>query len=187
MRYSTDHKERSREKILREASILLRERGVDGVGVAEIMAKAGMTHGGFYAHFANRDAMVADALSAALDATFERLRGLVAERPPEARLATLVRAYLGRYHLEHPGDGCCFAALGSEIHRLPVETRQMLGRHYRRLAGLLAGALADAGRRREEAPMVLACMVGTLTMARAADDPQAGERLLAEARRHLLS
>lgn len=178
MRYSTDHKERSRERILQEASILLRQRGVDGVGLAEIMRQAGLTHGGFYAHFPSRDALVAEALSAALDHTVGRLRDLAAAAPPDKRLAKVVRAYLSRAHRDDPGDGCVFAALGGDIGRLPMETRQRLNLHHERLVALIAEGLAGLGRPPERAPVILATMIGSLTMARLMPDAEAGQRLL---------
>lgn len=187
MRYSTDHKERSRERILQEASILLRRRGVDGVGLAEIMRQAGLTHGGFYAHFPSRDALVAEALSAALDHTVGRLRELAAAAPPDKRLAKVVRSYLSRAHRDDPGDGCAFAALGGDIARLPPETRERLSRHYERLTALIAEGLEGLGRPTERAPVILATMIGSLTMARLMPDAEAGQRLLTEAANAILS
>lgn len=187
MRYSTDHKVRSRERILQEASVLLRERGIDGVGLAEIMRHAGLTHGGFYAHFPSRDALVAEALSAALDQTIDRLRDLAADAPADKRLAIIVRAYLDRRHMETPGDGCVFAALGGDIGRLPLATRERLARHHERMTELIAEALESVGRPREGAPVILATMIGSLTMARLMPDAEAGQRLLAEAANAILA
>ncbi|MCW0180992.1 MAG: TetR/AcrR family transcriptional regulator [Zavarzinia sp.] len=181
MRYSTDHKERSRERILQEASVLLRARGIDGVGLAEIMRHAGLTHGGFYAHFPSREALVADALSAALDQTVGRLGDLVAATPADQRLAAIVRAYLSRQHMEEPGNGCVFAALGGDIGRLPLATREQLAQHHQRLIALIADGLDGLGRPRDQAPVILATMIGSLTMARLMPDAEAGQHLLAEA------
>lgn len=187
MRYSTDHKERSRERILQEASVLLRQRGIDGVGLAEIMRHAGLTHGGFYAHFPSREALVAEALSAALDQTVDRLRDLATAAPADKRLGKIVRAYLSRQHMDDPGDGCVFAALGGDIGRLPLATRERLAQHHQEMIALIADGLQAMGRPREGAPVILATMIGSLTMARLMPDAEAGQRLLAEAANAILT
>lgn len=187
MRYSPDHKERSRERILHEASVLLRERGVDGVGLAEIMRHAGLTHGGFYAHFPSRDVLVEEALSSALEESIGRLQDIAAAAPPGRKLAATVRAYLHPLHLDKPGDGCVFAALGNDVARLSDAAKTALDRHRQRLTNLLAEGLADAGRPVESAPVVLATLVGALTLGRLQPDRAGAEALLRQTATSILS
>lgn len=178
MRYSADHKERSRERILDAASRLLRTRGIEGVGLAAIMKQAGLTHGGFYAHFPSREVLVEEALILALDHTIERLRDLTEAAPPGKRLRTLIGVYLSLAHCRKPEDGCVFAALGSDLARLPPVTRARLRGRYDRLAALIAEAARDDGRPTTDGTPILATMIGTLTLARLAEDDTAAEAIL---------
>ncbi|MCF4167025.1 TetR/AcrR family transcriptional regulator [Zavarzinia compransoris] len=187
MRYAADHKDRSREKILDAAAHLLRQKGIDGVGLSAIMARAGLTNGAFYAHFPSRDALVADALDAALDFTIGRLRRHAEGFPPEARLRAVVAAYLSPQHCRAPEDGCTFAALGSDLARLPPETRARLHLQYDRMRALLAEGLAALGRPPADAGTMLATMIGTLTLARLAPDETAARAQLDNAIEYLLA
>ena len=186
MRYPSDHKERSRARIVEQASALLRERGIDGIGVAEIMRQAGLTHGGFYAHFDSKEALVEDALVKALDDTRDTLAHHAATLPPAQRLEAIVRSYLSRSHRDAPGSGCALAALGSEIARQQPTLRAALTRQYDRLVALIAGALADTGRPAEEAPAIVSTMVGALTLSRSVDDPEKSQQILRSARHSIL-
>src|SRR6266481_6099533 len=116
MRYSKEHKLETRARIAKKASMRLRERGAHGIGVADLMKDAGLTHGGFYAHFDSREALVIEAFSHAMDRGTERWRKLAEQTPPEKRLATIVESYLNAAHRDDPGrsaqgraeagDGC---------------------------------------------------------------------------------
>lgn len=187
MRYAADHKDRSRDRILDAAAHLLRQKGIDGVGLSAIMARAGLTNGAFYAHFPSRDALVADALDVALDFTIGRLRRHAEGFPPEARLRAVVAGYLSLQHWRAPEDGCAFAALGSDLARLPDETRARLRRQYDRLRALLAEGLAALGRPTDQAGTMLAAMIGSLTLARLAPDESAARIQLADAIERILA
>ncbi|WP_022722315.1 TetR/AcrR family transcriptional regulator, partial [Rhodopseudomonas sp. B29] len=112
MRYSKEHKQETHDRIVRKASIRLREKGAHGIGVADLMKEAGLTHGGFYAHFASREALVIEAFAYAMDRSTAYWHKLAAELPPEQRLAKLVDDYLGKSHRDDPGRGCAITALG---------------------------------------------------------------------------
>ena len=94
MRYSKEHKQETHARIVRKASVRLREKGAHGIGVADLMKEAGLTHGGFYAHFDSREALVIEAFGYAMDRSMEHWRKTAAEIPPEKRLSTIVDSYL---------------------------------------------------------------------------------------------
>src|ERR1700726_3354778 len=124
MRYSREHKLATHARIVKKASVRLRERGAHGIGVADLMKDAGLTHGGFYAHFDSREALVIEAFAFAMDRSMERWRKLAEQTPPEKRLATIVDSYLTALHRDDPGHGCAVPALGAEIARENAKTRR---------------------------------------------------------------
>src|ERR1700754_1226586 len=111
MRYSKEHKQETHDRIVRKASVRLREKGAHGVGVADLMKEAGLTHGGFYAHFDSREALVIEAFGYAMDRSTERWRKLAEQTPLEKRLETIVNSYLTATHRDDPGHGCAVPAL----------------------------------------------------------------------------
>src|SRR4051794_6936402 len=102
MRYRSEHKQQTRRLIVDEASRSFRADGTAGTSIADVMARAGLTHGGFYAHFANKEALLADACSDALDAAAESLFGETAGGSPEERLRRAIGVYLSRTHRDAP-------------------------------------------------------------------------------------
>ena len=122
MRYSREHKLETHARIVKKASVRLRERGAHGIGVADLMKDAGLTHGGFYAHFNSRDALVIEAFTHAMDRGTEHWRKLAERTPPEKRLAAIVDSYLSTLHRDDPGHGCAVPTLGAEIARENVRT-----------------------------------------------------------------
>src|SRR5262245_12700432 len=132
MRYSKEHKQETHERIVRKASVRLREKGAHGVGVADLMKEAGLTHGGFYAHFASREALVIEAFNYAMDRSTERWRKLAEGTPPEKRFAAIVESYLTTIHRDDPGHGCAVPTLGPEIAREGAKARKAFCRAARR-------------------------------------------------------
>ena len=106
-------KEETRERILRAAARAIRKHGYEGVGVADVMKEAGLTHGGFYAHFESRDALLAAAADQAGAETLEILTRAIAAAKPGQELTALVDAYLSDRHVAAPEQGCVIAAAGS--------------------------------------------------------------------------
>ena len=94
MRYSKEHKQETHARIVKKASVRLREKGAHGIGVADLMKEAGLTHGGFYAHFDSREALVIEAFGYAMDRAAEHWRKMAAEIPLEKRLSTIVNSYV---------------------------------------------------------------------------------------------
>lgn len=165
MRYSPDHKAETRKQIVETASTEFREHGVNGVGVAQLMKSAGLTHGGFYAHFDSKDALVADALDAAFDQTMAFLGDAAAASPPKQRKRAIMHAYMSKRHRDHVEKGCAIAALGTDVARLDARTRRRFEARVASLIELIAGDETPAAR--EDAIAMLATMVGAMVLARA--------------------
>jgi len=186
MPWSEDHKQATRERIIAAAASAIREHGPDGVSVAAIMKSVGLTHGGFYAHFASKEALIAEALSHAMAETFAYLERTAADatggQPPG--LADIADAYLSIPHCEHPERGCAVAACGTELARAEELVRATFSenvRAYLRWLGQRSQAEQRNGRARE-ATGALAAMVGGMILARNAEDPAEARRILAVVR-----
>src|ERR1700754_2948190 len=117
MRYSDTHKEETRAKVVKAAARAVRAKGPEGVGVAEIMAEAGLTHGGFYAHFPNKEALVAAAIDEAFGQSSRRFGKMTDGLSAAEALATFVDLYVTPEHRNHPERGCPVAGLSSELPR----------------------------------------------------------------------
>src|SRR5258708_21586322 len=123
MRYAREHKLESDGRIVKKAAVGLREKGAHGIGVGDLMKDAGLTHGGFYAHFDSREALVIEAFAHAMDRAAERWRKIGETTPPEQRLATIVDSYLSPAHRDDPGHGCAIPTLGAGSPRERPKTR----------------------------------------------------------------
>src|ERR1700757_5255725 len=117
MRYSREHKLETHARIVKRAPVCGGEKGAHGIGVADLMKDAGLTHGGFYAHFDSREALVIEAFAYAMDRSMEHWRKTAAPIAPEQRLAMVVDSYLTTVHRDDPGHGCAIPTLGPEIVR----------------------------------------------------------------------
>jgi TetR/AcrR family transcriptional repressor of nem operon len=184
MRYSPEHKAETHARIVRKASVRLRERGAHGVGVADLMKEAGLTHGGFYAHFASREALLIEAFSDAMDRSIERWRGALAELAPEKRLAAVVNYYLAPQHRDDVGHGCAVPALGAEIAREGPKARKAFAAKMEAMVELFADQMPELPRKaaRKRAVAMLATMMGTLVMARIAGTGEFSEEILTAGR-----
>jgi TetR/AcrR family transcriptional regulator, transcriptional repressor for nem operon len=181
MKVSNQQAATNRERILNEATRLFREQGFDKVGVDALTRAAGLTHGGLYSHFGSKEALMAQALSHG--------RAQTAETPPQIKtIADAVSVYLSSAHRDNPGAGCYMAALGCDIHRQNKEVRQAFTEIVRTRVKQIA-ALSPKHPRRDresEALATIATMVGAITLARAVDDPELSDRILAESRMQIL-
>jgi TetR/AcrR family transcriptional repressor of nem operon len=171
-------KAQSHERIVAAAAARMRQSGIDGVGVAELMKEAGLTQGGFYRHFASRDQLIAEAARHALAQGGMRIGKLVA-RARDNPLATLIDAYLSLEHRDDSANSCAVSSLANDIARDGVEARAAYtaqAQHYfKTLGNLLAG---DAGTRRRRAITAFAAMAGAVAMARAVDDEALSREIL---------
>jgi TetR/AcrR family transcriptional repressor of nem operon len=180
MRYSKEHKAATRQQILVQASRHFLEDGIAGTGIAGLMAEAGLTHGGFYAHFASKDDLVA----ATITSGFGHTRAALArEAAGESGLEGLIRLYLSKRHRDMPGKGCIAAGLSPEIARLPKKVRDSFTLEVEALLQLIESLLPDKLRKPQRAATALAIltgMMGSLQLARAVSDRAFSDRLLAQ-------
>ena len=188
MRYSKEHKLETHARIVKKASVRLREKGAHGVGVADLMKEAGLTHGGFYAHFDSREALVIEAFADAMDRATERWRKLAEQTPPEKRLATIVGTYLTPLHRDDPGHGCAVPTLGAEIARESPKTRKAFAAKLEQMIDMLAAQISELPRKaaRKQAMAVIATMMGTLVLARVAGNGDFSDEILGAGREALL-
>jgi len=180
MRYPDSHKAEMRERIVRAAATALRRGGLSGVSIPALMKRAGLTHGGFYGYFRDRDALVAEAIASAASDT---ANGAFSDALP---LDATLRTYLSEGHVTHPEQGCVVAALGTEGGRQSPRGRRAFAEGSRGLIGLGEKKLhPDGGSARaisDDALRLAATMVGAIILARLVDDGGLAERILRAAR-----
>ncbi|HEV8190937.1 MAG TPA: TetR/AcrR family transcriptional regulator [Ktedonobacterales bacterium] len=185
MPYSKAHKERTHAQIVRTAAQAFRREGVHAMAIPRLMGEAGLTHGGFYAHFRNKDALVAEACDTALNDIGQQLIQAVQDAPPDEKVRTVVRWYLSRTHRDRPELGCAIPSLGSEIARESTAVRAAFTAGLERYASQLARALPgpeDGHAHSEDVLQLLSGMAGAVLVSRAVDDPALSDRILRDAR-----
>ncbi len=188
MRYSKEHKSETHARIVKNASVLLREKGAEGIGVAGLMKEAGLTHGGFYAHFNSRDALIGEAFAHAMDQTTRRWRQRAEQAPEGQRLASVVNGYLTTSHRDDIGNGCALPALGAEVLRANPKTRKAAANKLEDMIEMIADQMPNAelkaGARaaRREAIGTLSAMLGALVLARMAGSGEFSSEILAAGR-----
>ena len=189
MRYSREHKQETHARIVRKASVRLREKGAHGVGVADLMKEAGLTHGGFYAHFDSREALVIEAFAYAMDRSMEHWRKAIEQTPPDKRLAMIVDAYLTPVHRDDPGHGCAVPTLGAEIARESPKTRKAFAAKLEQMIDMMAEQIPDVSGKaaRKRAAATLATMMGTLVLSRIAGTSEFSDEILAAGRESALA
>ncbi len=169
MRYAIDQKERSRERILDVAAKQFRAQGGEAVRVSDVMRAAGLTHGGFYKHFADKDQLFREAVQTALGQVAAQLKELAGSLPRREALRRVIAAYLSEEHMMHPDLGCALAALGTELARMPAAMKaavsEALDAYADRLDFLMPGE--SAGQRRAAFLVLLPSMAGCIMAARA--------------------
>jgi TetR/AcrR family transcriptional regulator, transcriptional repressor for nem operon len=177
MRVTREQAEANREKILEVAGVLFRERGYDGIGVADIMKRAGLTHGGFYGHFDSKDDLAAEITQRVLfrEGWLERLTG-----KPHPTVAEIVDSYLTPRHRDDAGRGCLFAALASDAARQPPSVRRAFTEGLRKRVDVLRKLMpgGSAAAQRGKALAMLAGLVGAMVLSRAVDDPKLSHEIL---------
>ena len=179
MKVSREQAALNRERILEAAAQLFRERGFDGIGVADLMKQAGLTHGGFYGHFASKEELIAEASARALTSTFEFLSN-EAQRTTGDPLAAVAESYLSSTHRDDPGTGCLLAALGPDVSRQGRAVRRTVTDFVRSAVDLLMTLVPGKSKaaRRQKAISTYATLVGTMVMARAVDDRALSQEIL---------
>jgi TetR/AcrR family transcriptional repressor of nem operon len=184
MRYPAEHKQQTRERIVRAAARQFRRRGSEGAGIVDLMHDLRLTHGGFYRHFDSKDELFVEAFRYALQERGQRIAAAVAQAAPGTELKTVIDTYLDVAHCDDVASGCPVAALASELSRRPHGMRTallaVLRDHTHRIATYMPGQTQEE--REFKARVLLSGMAGTLSVARLLPDDEQRARLLQEAR-----
>lgn len=179
MRYGDDHKQQTHERLVKEAAAMLRTEGPERMSVATLMAKLGLTHGGFYAHFRSKDALIAEAIDATFDQTAERFAKRIEGLSPAEALGHHIDSYLSALHQEGTGDGCPLPAIAADVARLGPLAKAHFGAGMRRLHARIAALFEalgyDPGEAKERAVSLYCELAGAVALARAVDPEQARE------------
>jgi TetR/AcrR family transcriptional repressor of nem operon len=181
-------KQLTHRRIVETAARSLRRGGFAGVGVADVMAEAGLTHGGFYAHFASRDALLAEAIAqagedsaASLTQRVDKLRARGA-----SPLRALIEGYLSESHLVGSERGCPVASFLAEVPRQPPDLQDAALLRVQSLIDTVRTALPDP-RAKDQATVIAATLIGALQLARALGANAKGKAVLTAARQSLLA
>lgn len=187
MRYNAEHKQKTRAKVLQVAAKAIRAEGPDRVGVAGVMAEAGLTHGGFYAHFRSKDELVTAAIEQMFEESRARIRHEMDGRGPAEGLAAYIDFYLSKRHRDARSAGCPMAALASDLPRLPEATREQFASGAQRLTHAIAEKLQALGHAdaQAQAHSVVAELIGALSLARIEPDAARSDAILADSRQLL--
>ena len=179
MKVSREQAAQNRERIVEAAAQLFRERGFEGIGVADLMKAAGLTHGGFYGHFSSKEDLIAEASARALTHSLAEWSKL-ADRAPDDPLSAIAGVYLTRRHRDNPGAGCLLAALGPDVSRQGPTVRRAVTDYVRSALDLLAKLVPGKSKaaRRRKAIDTYAKLVGTMVIARAVDDRALSREIL---------
>lgn len=180
MRYSEEHKQQSREKVLNAAAGAIRLQGTAAVSVAAIMKQAGFTHGGFYAHFKSRDMLIAESLGHIFAEQRQMAQQLLADEDALRGLRSYLEKYLSLKHVKNPQKGCPLPLLSGEVTRLPPEARKRFSHGRQQMTVLISDALRRAGHPapEKEGLIMVAEMVGAMTLARLADKDEEAMQIL---------
>ena len=184
MRYDAEHKQKTRERVLKAAAKAIRADGPHKIGVAAVMAEAGLTHGGFYAHFGSKDDFVAAAVGQMFEEGRARLDRAMDGRTPGQGLATYIDFYLSAGHRDTRTAGCPLPFLSADAPRLAAPSRERFAQGVVDLTDRLAQVLAALGRpdAEETAGSMLSEMVGAVSLARAEPDLARSDAILERTR-----
>ncbi len=184
MRYRPTHKQEIRQRILEVAASQFRSNGSEAVRVADVMQAAGLTHGGFYKHFEDKDQLLREAVSTALDQVATRLRDMVRNLSRREALRKVIATYLSEEHMLRPDLGCALAAMGTELARMPLAMKSAVGEaldaYADRLDFLMPGATAS--QRRSAFLVLFSSMAGCIMSARAHPNQETRIQMLAAGR-----
>ncbi|MBE2180056.1 MAG: TetR/AcrR family transcriptional regulator [Chthoniobacterales bacterium] len=185
MRVTRQQARENRSRVLRLAAQRFREKGLNGLGVAELMQEAGLTHGGFYKQFSSKDELAAEACAAAIADNLAAYQQLAKEDPES--LVPLVSSLISELHRNTPGDGCLLASLGADIARSKKSVRSKVTDGVRKIVDCLSGWTPGRSKTlaRRKAIATYTTVVGSLVVARAVDDPEFAREILKAARESL--
>ena len=181
MRYAPAQKAETRERLVREAASRMRSHGPDGVGVADIMRGIGLTHGGFYAHFASKDDLITQAVAQMFSESAERYARALDGKPPGEVFAAFVRRYVSAAHRDRPDLGCPLTTISNDMTRQSAAARAAFDDGVARITARIAAMLPerDARDRMSLAASLLSEMAGAVALSRAVSDRAASDQILA--------
>lgn len=179
------HKARTRQRILNEAAVVMRESGTESIGVAALMKRVGLTHGGFYAHFSSREDLVQAVIAEMFADSARRFATITSLTDPLERFNQLIDSYLSEQHCDSPGEGCPLPALVSEMAHLPLDARTLFSQQRAAMRQRLAQTLRELNHPQADdaATTILTEMVGAVALARSCADKKEAGNLLALSRR----
>jgi TetR/AcrR family transcriptional repressor of nem operon len=185
MRYGAEHKQKTRERVLKEAAKAIRAEGPHRIAVAGVMANAGLTHGGFYAHFKSKDDLVAAAIDEMFKEASMRFFNATEGFSPQDGMVRYINFYLSRDHRDARGTGCPVAALSADLPRMEVLTKTRYGQGVAGLTAKVEGQLLSLGHKDAAAiaASLVAELVGALSLARAVGDADQSDQILQASRR----
>lgn len=184
MRYDIEHKQRTHEKIVREAAKAIRQQGPDKVGIASLMARLGLTQGGFYAHFKSKNVLVAEAITHIFDERYEVFQNFLNDADPAEGLARYIDYYLSTRHRDQRDRGCPVVALNSDLARMPAVAKKRFEAGMQRMTESLADIMKklDKPQPHALATSILSEMVGAMAVARSVSNTDLSEQILVTAR-----
>ena len=188
MRYAANHKSLTRRRIVEAASQAFREGGIGGTGLDEVMRRAGLTHGGFYAHFRDKTELVAEACAAGFAEALPNLERIASLPTAASRARLLIDSYLSERHRQNRGSGCLIVGVAADMARLSGAARAGYSRAFQLHLKRLQEALRlspDPVVNRDRVTYLLSSLVGALLFARAVDDPLESQNILHSMRRML--
>lgn len=187
MKVSREQAQLNRERVVQGAAKLFRERGFEGVGVADLMKNAGLTHGGFYGQFSSKESLIVEACESAIQQLDEEWTEVL-DGKPQKPLASIVSMYVSPGHRDNPGAGCAVAALSIDAYRHGTPVRTALTRAIKtfvdRLFSVMPGRTSKIRRRQSIASF--AAMVGGIVLARTVTDPSLSDEIIGAVRAQLL-
>ncbi|MGH8551484.1 MAG: TetR/AcrR family transcriptional regulator [Methylococcales bacterium] len=188
MRRTKRQTAQTRREIIEAASALFRERGLDGVSVAEVMDQVGLTHGGFYKHFDSKEALLAEAVNAAFEEGLSEWHKTMEEHPAQYGVPVLIDFYLSESHRKDLGHGCPVVSLGSEMSRFGGAVKTGFAKGIRGMIDVFENQLNEelASNSKELAVAIVACLVGAMVIARCSDNDKTAQSYLDAAQSQLL-
>jgi TetR/AcrR family transcriptional repressor of nem operon len=186
VRKSRQEAAQTRQRIVESASVEFRRRGIAGTGLADLMAAAGMTHGGFYKHFESKEQVVEESVALATETMLASMQASLSAAPGSRGLRTVMADYLSTAYRDDSSEGCPFVTLGSEMARSSEAVREAAA-GFLQIVDMLAGQFEDLSpaAARKEAMLMFSTMIGAMTMARVVTDPRLSATLLQQVRKHL--
>ncbi|MDX1929941.1 MAG: TetR/AcrR family transcriptional regulator [Pirellulaceae bacterium] len=175
MKISKEQAQKNRQQIIDVASQLFRERGFDGIGVADLMRAAGFTHGGFYGHFESKEALMLAACQQAFDEAALRW-----QKQSDLSLKSIATKYCSKQHRDNPGKGCPVAALAVSVASQNDEVRSAFTDNFKLSIEFLVSAMEaeDVGEARRKAIAAWSLLVGSVILSRAVNEPKLADQIL---------